>query len=200
MKLPTLFERPLVRGVAVLGLLLVLGSMLWQSEEARDPLDARELRGPSEPDGFVVDARYLSFDQQGQLRAQIESARIEQFESRGVATMAEPRALMYDRETSIPWKLSAERGEFIEGENTARLEKRVVVRRPLAGGGEAIMATESLVLDNGRGMVYTDAPVVITDQYSVTRAVGMTAWVDDRIVELKSQVEGRYDPVTSRQQ
>ena len=199
-RLPALFDRPWARGLAVLALLLVLGSMLWQSDEARLPADASQLRGPAEPDGFVVKGRYLSFDHQGRLRARIESDRIEQFESRGMAIMIAPRAHIHDQDSATPWRLSAGRGEFLEGENVLRLEQEVLVRRPLTNGREATMATERLVLDNDRGTVHTDAPVVITDQHSVTRAIGMMAWVDERIVELKSQVEGRYEPVIPNRQ
>jgi lipopolysaccharide export system protein LptC len=35
--------------------------------------------------------------------------------------------------------------------------------------------------------------VELTDSFSLTRATGMKAWIDDRILELDSDVEGRYE-------
>ena len=75
-----------------------------------------------------------------------------------------------------------------------RLEQDVVVRRTLANGREGTLVTDRLTLDNGERIVHTDAPVRLTDQFSVTEAVGMKAWIDDRILELRSQVESVYEP------
>jgi lipopolysaccharide export system protein LptC len=58
---------------------------------------------------------------------------------------------------------------------------------------KATLTTTSLTLDNNAGTVYTNAPVEITDQIGVTRATGMKAWVNTRILELNSKVEGRYE-------
>ncbi len=194
MSLAALFNRPWLRAMALLASLLVLASLLWRSDEAREPEDVRNLRGPSEPDSFVVNGRYLSFDERGQLVATIESPRIEQFESRRAATMIAPTATVHDEESGAPWTLTAAAGEFFEDRNVLRLEQDVVVRRTLASGREGTLTTDRLTLDNTDRIAFTDAPVVLTDQVSVTRAVGMKAWIDERIVELQSQVEGVYEP------
>ncbi|WP_166254081.1 LPS export ABC transporter periplasmic protein LptC [Marinobacter salicampi] len=200
MSLKSLLRRRRVRNPALVIALLVLASLIWQSDETREPKDVVDLRGPSEPDGFVVQGRYLSFDEQGNLAAIIESPRIEQFESRGVATMMSPKASVYDENSESPWTITAERGEVLQGKDILQLEQDVLVRRTLEDGREGTLATETLTLDNQGRTAYTSAPVVITDQHSVTRAVGMRAWLDDRVVELQSQVEGRYETVQPGQE
>lgn len=194
MTLPSLLNRPWPRALALLASLLVLASLLWQSDQAREPDDIRELRGPSEPDSFVVGGKFYSFNEGGQLTTLIESPRVEQFESRRAATMIAPKAVVFDEESGIPWTLTAASGEFLQDRNVIQLEEDVVVRRTLASGREATLVTDRLTLDNDERIVHTDAPVVLTDQLSTTRAVGMKAWIDERILELQSQVEGIYDP------
>ncbi len=61
-------------------------------------------------------------------------------------------------------------------------------------GRSLTLTTSTLTLNNAERTVYTDAPVKLTDSFSLTRATGMKAWIDDRILELDSQVEGRYEP------
>ncbi|MEX0606091.1 MAG: LPS export ABC transporter periplasmic protein LptC [Marinobacter sp.] len=193
MTLAGLFSHRLTRMAALAGAGLALGSLLWQSEESREPVDAVELRGANEPDGFVVNGRYRSFDQNGQLETVIQSPRIEQFESRNLATMLLPDATLHDPESNTTWMLTANQGELHRGEDIIDLEGNVLVRRPLANGELATLEAEHLTLDNKQRTVYTDTPVVLTEAHGVTRATGMKAWIDDRVLELQSQVKGHYD-------
>ncbi|WP_179959428.1 LPS export ABC transporter periplasmic protein LptC [Marinobacter changyiensis] len=188
-----LMSHRLTRMAALAGTGLVLGSLLWQSEESREPSDALALRGPSEPDGFVVDGRYRSFDINGQLETVIYSPRIEQFEARNLATMSQPDATLHDPDSDTTWRMTANRGEFQEDKDIIDLEGDVLVRRPLANGEVATLEAEHLTLDNKQRTVYTDTPVVLTEAHGVTRATGMKAWINDRVLELHSQVKGRYD-------
>lgn len=193
--LPTLLliDRPLLRTLALGCTVVALVVMMWQSDEPQEPVDAAALRGQSEPDGFVVNGRYLSYDDTGKLSVRFESPRIEQFEADNKAVMESPRAELFGDGESEPWYLSSDTGTFREGDGLLQLEGNVKVIRT-SGDRQGILTTSRLTLDNHSRIVYTDAPVELTDSFSVTRATGMTAWIDDRILELNSQVEGRYEP------
>ncbi|WP_297791822.1 LPS export ABC transporter periplasmic protein LptC [uncultured Marinobacter sp.] len=193
--LPTLLlvDRPWLRTLALGCAAVALVMMLWQSDEPQEPVDAAALRGQSEPDGFVVNGRYLSYDENGKLSVRFESPRIEQFEAQNKAIMESPRAELFGEGEEEPWYLSADSGTFREGKGLLHLEGNVqVIRR--SGDRQGTLTTSRLTLDNSKNTVYTDAPVELTDSFSVTRATGMKAWIDDRILELNSQVEGRYEP------
>lgn len=200
MILPDLLSRPWVRSLALLISVAVLISLLWQSDERIPAVDAESLRGPSEPDGFVINGHYRAFDEQGNLATMISSPRIEQFDADSSAIMTEPNATLIDKKTGAPWQLTANRGTFLENSELVQLDGDVVVTRPISGNREGTLETDRLTLDNAKRTVYTDALVVMTDGRSVTRATGMTAWIDDRIVEFKSQVEGQYEPAQSSAQ
>lgn len=190
-------SRPWVRTLALVISIAVLISLLWQSDERIAPLEAESLRGPTEPDGFVINGQYRSFDASGQLNTMISSPRIEQFEATKLATMVAPDATLLDKNTGTPWQLTADSGTFHEEKNLVELQGNVIVTRQLSEGHQGTLETEQLTLDNDKRTVYTDAPVTMTDGRSTTQATGMTAWIDDRILELKSQVIGLYEPATS---
>ncbi|MEQ9544711.1 MAG: LPS export ABC transporter periplasmic protein LptC [Marinobacter sp.] len=193
--LPTLLlvDRPWLRTLALGFTAVALVMMLWQSDEPQEPVDAAALRGQSEPDGFVVNGRYLSYDETGKLSVRFESPRIEQFEAGNKAIMESPRAELFGEGEEEPWYLSSESGTYREEKGLLHLEGNVkVIRR--SGNRQGTLTTSRLTLDNTSRTVYTDAPVELTDSFSVTRATGMKAWIDDRILELNSQVEGRYEP------
>lgn len=195
----SLFTRENRRKVRMLALgatIAVTVFLLWQSDEPPGTLntDAQQLRGDAEPDGFVINGNYTSYDETGHRKIVFTSPRIEQFEEGNLATMKSPNAQMFSNTETDPWILEAENGSLQQDEDLLKLTGNVHVERTI-GDREATLMTQSLTLDNKEGMVYTDEPVKIIDKAGTTRATGMKAWIDDRILELNSQVEGRYETV-----
>ena len=182
------------RTLALAGTIVALFFLLWQSDDPSEPVDATALRGESEPDGFVVNGRYLSFDETGRLTTRFQSPRIEQFDARNETIMESPMATLYGESGTAPWRVEANEGRFLEADNLVHLTGDVRVTREAENGRPLTLTTTALTLDNSERTVYTEAPVEMTDAFSLTRATGMKAWIDDRILELDSQVEGRYEP------
>lgn len=197
MTLKALLNRRWLRGAGLIIAIPALAFLLWRSDEPLEPVGAKALRGPTEPDSFVVNARFLSFDEQGRLASAIASPRIERFDARTLTTLRDPQARIYDRETGVPWTITASQGELRESDSTLTLEEDVLIQRPLTRGGEGRIATRTLTLNNAERTAYTDAPILITDRFSTTEAVGMKAWIDDRIIDLHNDVETFYDPANT---
>jgi len=189
-------NRPRLRMLALATTIAAAVFLLWQSDEP--PMtsysDARQLRGNAEPDGFVVNGKYTSYDETGQRKIVFTSPRIEQFEDENLATMESPNAELFSATDPEPWILDADNGSLLRNQDLLDLTGNVRVVRTI-GDRTATLNTESLTLDNDQGIVYTDDPVVIVDSVGTTRAKGMKAWINERILELNSQVEGRYETV-----
>lgn len=186
-------ERPGIRSLVLAALVAATAFLLWRSDEPPPlPQEAAALRGPAEPDNFIIDGHYRAYDEQGRLHIDIVSSRIEQFEQGQLATMVSPLAHIDGSGETAPWTISAEHGSLLQNENLLYLTGQVeIIRR--AGGQESRLTTTELTLDSDQSIAYTDAPVEITDNYGRTRATGMKAWIDKRILELNSHVEGRYE-------
>ncbi|MCL1479534.1 LPS export ABC transporter periplasmic protein LptC [Marinobacter sp. M3C] len=186
-------QRPRWQTIALLATFIAAAALLWHSDsEVPMPTQDSELRGDSEPDSFVVDALYTSYDEQGTIKIQFVSPRIEQFEANGYAIMAEPQATIQGEPGSEPWQLTAKHGKLLDGNSQLELEGDVRIVRQI-GERSATLSTTRLTLDNRTNMAYTDAPVEIVDATGTTNATGMKAWLNERILELDSQVEGRYE-------
>lgn len=192
-----LMNRPGLRMVALAITLAAAFFLLWQSGEppASSYSDAQQLRGDTEPDGFVINGRYTSYDETGHRKIFFTSPRIEQFEEGNLATMEFPSAKLFSNtEEGEPWIVNAEQGNLRQSEDVLHLLGNVRVVRTI-GDRKATLATESLTLENSQGTIYTDDPVEITEPAGVTHATGMKGWIDERILELNSQVKGRYETV-----
>ncbi|MDN6319914.1 MAG: LPS export ABC transporter periplasmic protein LptC [Marinobacter sp.] len=191
-----LANRPRLRMLALAVTIAVTVFLLWHSGEppATSYSDAKQLRGADEPDGFVVNGNYTSYDETGHRKIVFTSPRIEQFEDGDLATMESPSAELFSNTEDGPWVLNAQEGSLRQSEDVLHLYGNVRVVR-MIGDREATLVTESLTLDNNQGIVFTDDPVEITDSVGTTQAKGMKAWIDERILELNSQVKGRYEIV-----
>lgn len=195
-----LIRNPRVRMTGLVVTVLVLFAMLWQNEEPTTPDQAATLRGAAEPDAFVTGGRYLSFNATGRLTSRIESRRIEQFESDQITRMQQPQATLFGGADDASWELEAQQAEYLEAPDLIHLTGNVRITRladqsgDMSPSGPVSLSTEALTLNNEEQTVYTSEPVTITDALGVTRATGMKAWIETRILELKAQVEGRYEP------
>lgn len=179
-----------------LGLAAVIAAtvfLMWQSDErSLGTPDAEQLRGPSEPDSFVVGSHYRAWSEQGNLEVELTSPRIEQFQDANLALLEEPVARVFPSERPQPWIIEADKGSLRQTEGLLHLAGNVVVTRR-AEDTETTLTTEALTFNDKEGTVYTDRPVTITEPFGVTQATGMKAWIDQRILELNSQVEGQYE-------
>lgn len=188
---------PRIRTLALAATIAATVYLMWQSSEppAPDP-EAAQLRGAAEPDGFVVGADYRAWNEQGQLEIHMTSPRIEQFDHDSSARMTDPRARLYGegQAETEPWIIEADAGSLLQSQGLMHLEGNVIVLRT-SGDSQATLATEALTLNNTEGTVSTDLPVTITEPFGTTQATGMKAWIDQRILELNSRVEGQYETV-----
>jgi len=188
-----LIRSPKLRTMALAATVIALVTVLWQSDEPTTPMKAAALRGEAEPDSFVVGGRYLSFNETGQLTTRIKSQRIEQFESDNLTRMQQPRATLFGKAEDGSWEVEAEEGEFLEARGLMHLTGDVRIVRLADQQGPMSLSTQALTLDNENRTIYTNEPVKIIDALGITRATGMKAWLDERILELNAQVEGRYE-------
>lgn len=176
--------------IGVLGAFFIL--ILWQNEESPVGASVTDLRGPREPDGFIVNAVYRSYDAGGNLSSRIETERAEQFEGEAYALMEQPVATIFEQKTGLPWLISADDGRYDLGTEQLLLMGNVEVLRENPGLAPSRMLTERLTLDNQERIVHTEAPVTLLDFRGTTDAVGMRGWIDERAIEFESQVEGEY--------
>ncbi|XOZ34920.1 LPS export ABC transporter periplasmic protein LptC [Halomonadaceae bacterium KBTZ08] len=184
------------RSIALWGMvglvLLGLAVVVIQEEDPIRDTTASDLRGPKKPDGFVTHATFRSFDGEGRLNTRIRTRRAEQFQTEDRVTMDKPHAMLLGRNGGAPWFVSAHTGLYHPDATELTLEQDVRARHRSAERGDVLILSERMTLDNNRRIVQTDAPVTLIDRSSVTQAVGMTGWINDRAFRLENDVSTRF--------
>lgn len=185
--------RPGIRNPGLLIAALALGFLLWQSNEPRTTdTEAEKLRGETEPDTFISQGVFRSFDEQGRRKLVATSPRTEQFDDRQEAVLEAPDATLYDHEADLRWLVTANQGLYHMNTEVMELEGNVEVTRNVEGGN-AVLLTEYLRIDNPAGKATTDRPVTLKSPGNITHARGMTGWFNERVLELENSVEGIYE-------
>jgi len=184
---------PRVRNPGLAIAAVVLGYMLWQSDDPRSvDTAAIALRGETEPDTFVNQGIFRSFDASGRPEIVVTSPRTEQFDDRKEAFLEAPDGTLHDHEADLRWLITANTGLYDMAAEVMDLEGDVeVIRR--TGGGDAVLLTEYLRIDNASRTATTDRPVTLTSPGNITHARGLTGWLDERVLELENSVEGIYE-------
>lgn len=190
--LPGLSDRSLWRWAAAALTVLALALLFLRTERPVTTSDRDEPGKHDRPDAFMVNVTYRTFDEQGRLSARIDSTRAEQFEDEKRVTLQSPRGVFPEKQGGAPWRLASERGQYHMDTETLTLNENVRVRHQTRQQGATRMMTETLSVDNRNRIVHTDSPVTIISASSLTKATGMTGWIDEDVVELESQVNGHY--------
>lgn len=166
--------------------------IIWQNNEDETP-PAASIDAEDEADFFITKGQYTVFNEEGELSSIMKSDEAKHYPVRNNALLINPNLLVY-REDNPPWRLTADKGEYSMGDENLTLTQNVVITRNEASENPWTLKTESLTLLNKTRFITTQQPVTISDNFSTLDGTGMNAWVDDKKIELTSNVRGNYAP------
>ncbi len=166
--------------------------IIWQNNEDKITSTV-STDSQDEANFFIVNGQYTVFDEEGELSSVMKSDEAKHYPSRNNALLKKPNLLMY-REDNPPWRLTADNGEYDMNDENLTFTQNVVITRNEELETPWTLKTESLTLLNKTRFITTKQPVTISDSFSILKGTGMNAWVDDKKIELTSNVRGNYAP------
>lgn len=105
--------------------------------------------------------------------------------------------LMYsDQKGTPPWHIRAPKGWMVEGHQVKLYNGVVITRAKYSTHPAFKMTTSVLYLNPKTSEAYTDAPVTLSQPQkgNITHAVGLRANLDQKYLELLSNVSSVYEP------
>lgn len=166
--------------------------IIWQNNES-ELTPTANITSDEEADFFIVKGQYTVFDESGELSSIMKSDEAKHYPVRNNAVLNKPNVLLY-REDNPPWRLTADIGEYDMNNENLTFTQNVVITRNEELERPWTLKTESLTLLNKTRFITTQQPVTISDSVSILEGTGMNAWVDDKKIELTSNVRGNYAP------
>lgn len=166
--------------------------IIWQNNE-NEIAPTESIVSEDEADFFIVSGQYTVFDEDGELSSIMKSDEAKHYPNRNKALLKNPNLLIY-REDNPPWRLTAINGEYDMNDENLTFTQNVVITRNEELETPWTLKTESLTLLNKTRFITTKQPVTISDSFSILQGTGMNAWIDDKKIELTSNVRGNYAP------
>lgn len=178
--------------IVVLALLVVVGWLVLD-EDTHEPVAVDPDEAEERPD-YVMEAFTMNAtDEGGRAIYRVASPRMEHFQGQDLWLMETPR-ITYFVDSGEPWHVRAERGRAWNNVEDVHLQGDVEIRR--AGGADNLPAnvdTSEVHLKPEERYAETDEPALYWRDGARVEAVGVRAYMDREILELLSDVRGRYD-------
>ncbi|MDZ7787152.1 MAG: LPS export ABC transporter periplasmic protein LptC [Halofilum sp. (in: g-proteobacteria)] len=185
--------------IIVIVLVLAAASGLYWVDTLRRAGPAREQAGatPHEPDAYFVDFTMRRFEQAGAPTWRLDGERMTRFADDRTALIERPD-LDYRPVDAAPWRATAARAKTDPDGDRVDLINEVVLRQLPTDAAPMTIRTSRLTVLTGAGRADTDRPITAEGREWRIDATGMTAWFDRDVVELHHEVNGRYEPQTTR--
>jgi LPS export ABC transporter protein LptC len=190
--------RILTRAI-VLVLVLAAASGLYWVDTLRRAGPPTEGVGtiPHEPDAYFVDFTMRRFENAGTPIYRLAGERMTRFADDRTALIEQPD-LDYRPVDAAPWQATAARATTNPDGERVELINDVVLRQLPADEPPMTIRTSRLTLLTEAGRADTNHPITAEGREWRIDATGMTAWFDRDVVELHHEVNGRYEPQTTR--
>lgn len=179
---------------AALLLVLVAALSWWLQRSVVTESESSVDQVRHEPDYYMENFESTSLDEMGRPAYQLDAENMLHFPDDDSATLEKPHLIVFRGEEEF-WDIRAESGLVLNKGESVILQGDVIILRVRPGDEEALQVyTSDLTVRPDEKYVETDAEVTIKDGQGVTRAVGMWADLNQRRVELLSNVRGTYVP------
>ena len=174
-------------------LLAAAGASGWVLHilDSDDPA-AASWRVPGEPDAYMERFVTVEMDDAGKPKRRLEADHMA-FHPDETTELSNPYYVLYLAEGE-PWHVRSERGRVSADGDVVLLLGRVDIwRNDGSGARDLDVRTEDLKVLPESGYGETGKPATIRTPTSTSKGVGMRAWLDERRIELLSEVRTHVD-------
>ena len=173
-------------------LLAVAGASGWalRTLDSGNPEASR--RAPGEPDAYMEHFVTVEMDDEGKPKRRLEADYMA-FHPDETTELSNPYYVLYPADGE-PWHVRSEHGRISADGNVVMLLGRVDIwRNDGSGARDLDIRTGNLKVLPESGYGETEEPVTIRTPTSTSKGVGMRAWLDERRIELLSEVRTHVD-------
>ncbi|MWV15582.1 LPS export ABC transporter periplasmic protein LptC [Pseudomonas sp. L-22-4S-12] len=143
-------------------------------------------------DFYVVNARTLQYQEDGQLQYEMTTDKLEHIKASDITLLSQPDLQLY-RGSAYPWHVQSARGEVAPQGKQVELIDDVRVARTDAKGRPTVITSSRMTVFPDEEYAQTRQAVRIEAANGVTTAQGMKAYMNDGRILLLSNVRGQHE-------
>jgi lipopolysaccharide export system protein LptC len=172
----------------------VLLSLGWWINRLTEPEETRSPGQGRYPDSYAEGLVLNTYDEQGNLKQQLQSQRMHYYESEGLTELEQP-ILLHHNPNTPSLRMWSQQGLIRRNEETLQLPGQVVIDRPGDVDSPPLhIVTQDLTLRFEDSFANTDGPVRIESDQQWMTATGMEAWLKEPLrLKLLNDVRGYYE-------
>jgi lipopolysaccharide export system protein LptC len=175
-------------------LLIAAGVTTWFSLQIVKNTDKQYSAQPHNPDGIAFDVTYIDMDKNGLTAHIIYTPKLTHYPYQNSSIFLKPN-IFINNSNKQPWHITADSGTSKYGTKIINLVGNVKLhQKPGPNNKELTINTTKATIYTQTKFVKTDQPVKILEPGSTITAIGATADLNKKIVNLLSQVKEIYVP------
>ena len=172
-------------------LLIIIITNVYQDEQSQIerlqvPVDTNEL-----PDYYMEQLSIKLFDENGAIKAAIESPTLVHYASQAQAEMEMPEIKLYGLTDQV-WNLRADKGRILDESQDIALEKNVTIDLAKSDTNQLNFATSNLYYEFLAHRAWNQSPVTFSRATAYGSANGLSIDLNTETFELQNQVEVRH--------
>jgi lipopolysaccharide export system protein LptC len=169
---------------------VLLYFLLAYSETGSPPVFSSQPQVNQQAEFYISNTHITQFDQQGVLDAVIISEHIEQNPATNSVDMTLPQVNVFHL-GQPSWTITAQTGVIIDNGGIVNLQQQVVA---VSDDRLTLLKTPQLMVYPNKKTASTDRAVSLVSNNGVTRAQGLKVNLNNKKIELLSNVRGQYEP------
>ena len=178
----------LVAAIILLPILVLWGIFGTPSQSKHQAKD----RDPDSIDFFINDAEVITWNAQGQRNGAWHAEKLQHRTGAKESDLFSPSGTI-TTDAGLIYKIQAKKGYFTDSQSEIALAGDVQVHHNPQSGPNQRLSTQSMIYYPEQKLAQTDDLVTFTEGTSSTQAKGLKFYLNERRLELLSDVRGTYD-------
>jgi len=144
-------------------------------------------------DQYVLDAVYDQYNPEGEKITHVTATKIDHYNLSDTSYFENPVIFLY-HDNQAPWKISADYGKSLKGNQHIQLWKNVVLHQDaLDDNEETTIRTTAITFNPNKQEAETNQAVTITRPHSIVQSVGLRTNFKTGVSQLSTNARVVYD-------
>ncbi|QDF66003.1 LPS export ABC transporter periplasmic protein LptC [Shewanella sp. SNU WT4] len=168
--------------------------LYWQVQVKKSAQELHTSQTQEQPDFVADNLKSVEFNPDGTVSSRVSALHMEHFNQTQTTFFTEPVYQLYPENSDDQWQLHAKQGSLDKLTGKVTLENDVIIEALAPNEPIQTLTTSYLELNLNTMIMTSDRDIAIQGTGFTVKGKGLYADLNTQTIELKSQIEGTYEP------